>query len=150
MGLDTHTKHTDIAKLARNLTARAAAMTICPGSGINAQNRPTNAATVTDWRLRCQILGSLIHLPSSRSERCRLIELGSGNSRLRIFRAIKRRVFHLATSNHTDKHTGFNCRNILPPAPSSAPSNDAADQYNSSAIMHLKGDRLHRPAKLKE
>jgi len=64
MGLDTHTKITDKGIFARKIIANAAASTICPGMGTNAQNKPIAIPRATERRFKCQRLGSRPALPN--------------------------------------------------------------------------------------
>ncbi|MNP37396.1 hypothetical protein D3C76_1308420 [compost metagenome] len=77
-GLVSHTRLTAIGRLPRTGIASAAASSICIGMGISAANRPTPMARATEWRFRCQRLGSCSSLPKKRNDLCSRMLVGSG------------------------------------------------------------------------
>lgn len=74
----SQTNPTEIGRLLRIHTARPAASSICIGIGMKAANSPAAMARDTEWRLRCQRLGSCVNLPRKRSDFCERMLSGSG------------------------------------------------------------------------
>jgi len=65
-GLVSHTSATEMGRFTRTTMAMAAAMSICMGAGMKAQNSPTETAPLTERLLRCQRLGSWRRRPKTR------------------------------------------------------------------------------------
>ncbi|ANC02462.1 hypothetical protein A6E19_07695 [Pseudomonas putida] len=77
-GLVSQTRLTAMGRLPRTGIARLAASSICMGMGMSAANNPTPMARATEWRFRCQRLGSCSNRPKKRKDLCSRMLVGSG------------------------------------------------------------------------